>query len=109
MSGRGAISSGIPMQVIANVYSSTNVTTGAWVELDAALNHDTNFAEIFDSSGALLQLGIGPAGSEAVLMNIIPGGNGVIPLHLDKGARLAIKSVDTATVSTGRLSITLYR
>lgn len=109
MSGRGAVSSGIAMQVLNNAYASTNVTTGAYVELDSALNHDTNFAEIVDTSGALLKLAIGPAGSESDYINIPPGGNGLIPLHLDKGARLSIKSIDTATVNTGRLSITLYR
>lgn len=100
---------GIPVQRIRNVYSSTNVTDGAWVQLDAALDENCSAVEVFDSSGALLKLGIGPSGGEADLTYIIPGGNGYIKLRLDKGARLSVRSVDTATVSTGQLTIVLYR
>lgn len=100
--------SGIPVQRIRNVYSSTNVTTGAWVELDSALNQSCNVIEIFDSSGNTMELGIGPAGSESSIpMYIVPGGNGRIRYRLDKGARLAVKAVN-ATSNSGELVLNLY-
>jgi hypothetical protein len=100
-------SSGIIVQRIANAYASTNVTTSAYVELDAALDENSRYAEIFDSSGSLLKLAIGAAGSEVDILDIIPGGNGLVPLKLPKGARLAIKAVD-ASATTGRLNINLH-
>lgn len=101
--------SGIIVQRIRNDYTSTNVLDSAWVQLDAALDEHSRFAEIFDSSGALLKLGIGASGAEVDIMNIIPGGNGLVALLLPKGARLAIRSVDTATVNVGQVTINLHR
>jgi hypothetical protein len=100
--------SGVVVQRIRNAYASTNVTTSAYVQLDAALDNNSRYAEIFDSSGALLKLAVGASGAEVDILDIIPGGNGLIPLRLNLGQRLAIKSVDTATVNTGQLTINLH-
>lgn len=97
-----------PVQLIRNAYATTNVTTAAYVQLDAALDKDVTHAEIFDSSGSALFLAVGASGSEVNYIYIPPGGNGRIPLILYAGMRLSIKAVDT-NATTGQLLITLYR
>ena len=52
-----------PVQRIKNDYSVTAVTNSAFVELDSALNNHVTEIEIFDSSGAVVELAIGAAGS----------------------------------------------
>ena len=99
---------GIPVQTIRNAYSSTNVTTSAYVELDSALDKGVLQADIFDSSGQSLILALGAAGSEGDLMHIMPGGNGLIDLVLTEGARLSVKAV-SASATSGELIINLYR
>lgn len=104
------IDAAIPMQVIRNDYSSVNVTNSAYTQLSASLSEHISLIEIFDSSGAVLKLAIGASGGEVDMpFYIIPGGNGRMGLLLSKGCRLSIKSVDTATVSTGQIVINLYR
>lgn len=94
-----------PVQVIRNAYGSTNVTTGAWVQLDSALDQNVSAIEVFDSSGSVLKLAIGASGSEKELpYYILPGGQGRVALLLPKGARLAIRAVDTNATS-GQLVI----
>lgn len=83
------------------------VTTAAWVEILAALDHDVREVEVFDSSGQTLQLGYGPSGSEVVGFQIVPGGNGRVEQLLNKGMRLALKAV-SATASTGECTINFY-
>lgn len=98
-----------PSEVIRNVYSSTNVTTAAWVQLDASLDNETTAVEIFDSSGSVLKLAIGASGQEVELpFYILPGGNGRVSLLLPKGKRLSIRAVDTSATS-GQLVINLLR
>ena len=97
----------IPKQMIRNDYSSTNVLTSAYVELDSALDGNTNEIEIFDSSGETLKLALGPAGSEVDIMFIMPGGNGRIMLGLPQGVRLSVKAV-SANATTGELTMNLW-
>lgn len=97
-----------PIQRIRNDYSSTNVTTSAYVELDAALDGDITELEIFDSSGETLVLAIGASGSEVDQIYIMPGGNGKIECLLSKGARLAVKAV-SGDATTGELTMNLYQ
>lgn len=98
-----------PSQVIRNVYSSTNVTTAAWVELDASLDNEATTLEIFDSSGSVLKLALGASGQEVELpYYITPGGNGRVTVLLPKGKRLSIRAVDT-NATAGQLVINLLR
>lgn len=90
------------------VYSSTNVTTGAWVQLLASVGSTAiKEIEIFDSSGETLELGVGTAGSEVSESYVFPGGNGRIPMQIVANARLAIKAV-SATANSGEIIINLY-
>lgn len=88
------------------VYSSTNVTTGAWVELDSSTAGDFNCLTIFDSSGQTLELGVGAAAAESRVMIIPPGGHdGCIPLRIASGSRLSLKAI-SGTASSGEINIT---
>lgn len=92
-------------ETIENDYSSTNVTTGAFVELVAALGVTAVGLEIFDSSGETLELATGAAASEVRKMLIMPGGNsGVIPVSIASGTRLSVRAV-SANATVGRLNI----
>lgn len=90
-----------------NVYSSTNVTTGAWVQLIASTAAAAKGLFIFDSSGETLELGAGAAASESRILIIVPGGySGFIPLAIAAGTRLSLRAI-SATASTGEIDVTL--
>jgi hypothetical protein len=93
--------------MIRNAYAGTNVTTSAYVELDAALNANVSAIEIFDSSGETLLLALGAASGEVDTLFIMPGGNGFLNCALPKGARLSVKAV-SGNATTGELTINLW-
>lgn len=97
----------ISVSIIRNVYSSTNVTTAAYVQLVASTSASINLLDIFDSSGQTLVIGVGASGSEVPQFNIYPGGNGSIPLAIPSGSRIAIKAI-SGTASTGELDINAF-
>lgn len=88
-------------------YSSTNVTTSAWVQLVASLQASTDNISIFDSSGQAMELGIGAAGHEVVAFLIPPGGNGQMDFWIPQGSRISVKAV-SATANTGELEINYF-
>lgn len=91
---------------VRNVYSSTNVTTGAWVQLIASTAALINCITVFDSSGQTLELGTGAALSESRVMIVPPGGlGGCIRLRIPASTRLSIRAI-SATASVGELDIT---
>lgn len=91
---------------VRNDYSSTNVTTGAWVELIASTAGDINALFIFDSCGQTLELGTGAAASETRVLIIPPGGiDGPVPLNIPSGTRVAIKAI-SADCTSGEINIT---
>jgi hypothetical protein len=83
-------------------YSSSSVTTGAWVELVASLSAQVNKLDIFDSSGETLELGTGAAASETRLILVTPGGNGLLPVQIASGTRVSLRAV-SATANTGEI------
>lgn len=87
-------------------YSMTPVTTAAWVQIIASTAAEIKQLYIFDSSGSVMQLGIGGAGSEVAKINIPPGGSSVgWPLTIPAGTRVSIRALDVdATV--GQIVIT---
>jgi hypothetical protein len=86
---------------IQNVYSSTNITTGAYVQLVASTSSAINTLYIFDSSGQAMILGIGAPASEVTTLYVPPGG-GDYTLHIPAGSRLAYKAL-TANATSGYL------
>jgi hypothetical protein len=93
---------------VRNDYTSTNVTTAAYVQLVASTSNDASQIEIFDSSGQTLVLAVGAAASEVDQINIFPGGNGRVPLFIPSGSRVSIKAV-SATASVGEIDINFYQ
>ncbi len=81
-------------------YSSTNVTTADWVEVDASTAAAFNYVCITDQSGQILELGTGAAAAETRVFLIARGFSGCIPLRIAASTRLSLKAV-SATANTG--------
>lgn len=88
-------------------YSSTNVTTGAYVQLIASTPSAATSIQVFDSSGQTLQIGVGAAAAEVEQFIVIPGGNGFVNLAIPSGSRIAIKAV-SGTANSGEIDINLF-
>jgi hypothetical protein len=88
-------------------FSSTNVTSGAWVELISTVGATAiKRVQIFMSQGNALELGFGAAASEVSQMFLFPGGNEVFEMDIPAGTRLSVKAV-SSTASTGELLVNL--
>lgn len=96
-----------PLTFVRNVYSTTNVTTAAYVQLVASTSGVTNVLEIFDSSGQTLKIAFGAAASEVDQFQIFPGGNGRVTCTIAAGTRISVRAV-SATASSGELDINFY-
>lgn len=92
-------------QNVRLVYSSTNVTTSAWVQLIGSVAKPVYSASIFDSSGQTLLLGVGPSGS--ITQILIPPGGLDGPLNVSQGQSISVKAV-SATANTGEIDINLF-
>lgn len=87
-------------------YSSSNVGTGAWVQVDATTAAAFNLILIFSSCGNTLELGTGAAASETRVLLIPPGGlDAPTPLAIASGTRLSVRSI-AGTCSSGNLVLT---
>lgn len=87
-------------------YSSTNVTTGAWVQIDASTLAAINAFYLFSSCGEALELGAGAAASETRIALIPPGGlDGAVPLAIPSGTRLSVRGV-SGSCTSGQLLFT---
>jgi len=99
-----------PVELIRNDYSSTNVTTGAYVQLVASLVNNINEMHIFDSSGQTLVIATGAAASEVDQFYVFPGGNGKVevdPAVFASSTRVSIKAI-SADATAGEISINLH-
>lgn len=96
------------VNLVRNDYSSTNVTTAAYVQLVASTADVINQLYIFDSSGQTLFLAVGGAGSEVNKAYIVPGGNGILNLTIPASSRVSVKAV-SASATSGELSITFLK
>jgi hypothetical protein len=86
---------------VYNVYSSTNITTSAYVQLVASTSNVINNIHIFDSSGQAMIFAIGASGSEVNQLYVQPGGD-TYNFHIPAGTRISYKAL-TSTASTGYL------
>lgn len=86
-----------------NIYSSTSVTTAAYVQLVASTTSAVKQLQIFDSSGQAMIIATGAAASEVDQIYVPPGG-GVFNLAIAAGIRVSIKAL-TATANTGYLLV----
>jgi hypothetical protein len=81
------------------VYSSTPVTTSAYVQVVASTSAAVTRVSIFDSSGETLILATGAAASEVIKLYVPPGG-GEYDLAIPSGTRVSIKAL-TASATSG--------
>lgn len=95
------------VNLIRNDYTSTSVTTGAYVQLVASTSAAINLLDIFDSSGETLVFAVGAAAAEVDQFYISPGGNGRIELAIPAASRLSVKAI-SATASVGELIINSF-
>lgn len=87
-------------QVHVLSYSSTNVSTSAYVELIASLPSSFSKLQILDTSTKILKIATGAAGSEVDICTVAVSGCVVLPYYLTAGTRLSIKAID-ANATTG--------
>lgn len=87
-----------PVAKLVHDFASTNVTTGAWVEIEDSTTAPCSALEIFNGGGSILKISQGAAGSEdsaELPYYILPGGSQIVlPIEISKGKRLAVKAVD---------------
>jgi hypothetical protein len=87
-------------------YSVTNVTTAAYVQLNASTVTAITYLSIFDSSGNPMILAVGAPGSEIDQIYVPPGGSvGGYQLYIPAGSRISYKALTTNSTS-GNLIIT---
>ncbi len=98
-----------PLTTGFNDYSTGNVTTAAYTQLIAAasVTSQANQVEIFDSSGQVMIIAFGGAGSEVDQFYVTPGGNGMIRVKVPVSTRVSIKA-KTATANAGLITVNLY-
>lgn len=96
-----------PIQLARNVYSTTNVTTTAYVSL-ITTSSAINSIDIFDSSGQTLVLSTGASGSQVDKMYIVPGGNGRVDISIPTSTQVWLKAV-SANATVGEFNATFYQ
>lgn len=94
---------------LANANATTNIPTGSWLQLLAALGSAADAISVFNSGAAPVQIGIGGAGAEKVLL--IVGVNesiSIVPAEIPKNSRISAQVVGAAANSTGFLTINFW-
>ena len=87
-------------------YSTTPVTTSAYVQLTASLSTTINWLSIFDSSGSAMILAVGPPGGEIDTLYVPPGGlTSGYPISIPAGAAISYKAL-TVNATSGNLIMT---
>lgn len=93
--------------VANNTYSSTNVTTSAYVQLIASTANAINEVCVSDSSGSIMKLATGAAASEVDRIYIPAGGAGCYNVNVAASTRISLEALD-ATANTGNFIFTGY-
>lgn len=89
-------------------FSSTNVTSSAWVQLLSSVGARCNHVEITHQGSYPVYLGYGASGAEVTERIIEPTGETIrSPLLLESGHRLALKATGT-TLSTGTITMNFF-
>lgn len=81
-------------------YVATNVTTSAYTQLIASTPISISKLQILDTSGKILKIAIGEAGSEIDICSTSVSGIVIVPYYIPAGTRISIKAVD-ANATTG--------
>lgn len=94
--------------IASNDYSSTNVTTAAYVQLIASTANAVNNLCLSNSSGSVIIIATGAAASESDRIYLPAGGSGCYTgLNLPVSTRVSLKALDQ-TASTGFFLFTGY-
>lgn len=88
-------------------YSSTNVTTGAYVTQWASTPTSASHIQICDTSGHVLKIAVGAAGSEFDIATVQVSGCVVVPIYVAPGTRLSLKAID-ANATTGYNTLAIF-
>lgn len=86
-------------RVHAHSYASTNVTTSAYVTLIASTTVSAKAVQVCDTSGKVLKIATGAAGSEVDRFTVQVSGCTVVSYYLAPGTRLAIEAIDASATS----------
>lgn len=82
------------------LHGAIPVTTGTWVQLIASTSAIINRLTCFSSSGSVLELGIGAAGSESRTLLLPPGGfDATVLLTIPASTRISVRAVDVNATS----------
>lgn len=92
---------------VFNDYSSTNVTTSAYVQLVASTTSACTAVEVYNQSSSSIYFATGAAASEVNQFIIPPGGNGMVPITIASATRISVKAVD-ANATAGSLIVNFW-
>jgi hypothetical protein len=94
-------------QVIFLDYSVTNVTNSAYVQLVLSTSISVSKLEISDSSSSIVKLAIGNTGSQTDICTNALHATVVVPIYIPAGTTLWVQAVNTATISSGFIVVSL--
>ena len=94
-------------QVIVLSYSSTNVTSSAYVQLVLSTSISVSKIQISDSSSYIVKLAIGASGSQTDICTNAISATTLVPIYLPAGTTLWVKSINESTISSGYLTVSL--
>lgn len=98
--------------VLTYSFSTSPITTAAWVELDSSMDMACVAVEYLNTSSAILKLSIGAAAAEdnSVLnYYLLPGKSSpLIPLEIAQSKRLSAKAVGTIDADIGDLVMNFF-
>ncbi len=98
-----------PNSVLRNSYTTNNVSNSAYTVISPAGGSVKNCSQIqiTDTSSHLVVLAYGPTGFEIDLMTCAVSGTVVVHEFFPAGTQFQIKAVDTATISSGWIAVSL--
>lgn len=97
-----------PILIISHNCASVNLSTSAWLQKSlAGVGTDSGKLDYYNGTTSVLQLGVGKAGKEQVLINLHPGLNSGIECVFPNNSPISLKALD-AVATTGMVSINIY-
>lgn len=97
------------VQVMTLDFASTNINNITFTQLLASLPDDVVRLDVTNTASDSVIIGAGAAGIEVAAAVIGQAATLSIPCFMNKFQRVALKSVFTATVSSGKLTIAAYK
>lgn len=100
----------VPVHSVRINFESSNVGTGAYVELEDSMTKPCSYMTIFYTGEAVLKLATGAVSTESDIPVLIPPGGipGVlVPINISGSARVSIKAVDK-TANMGELILNFF-